>query len=81
MFADILGTFSHSWIQRKFAMKLGMAVILLPKIADQRTALRFFFVHVSGKPSASKQTIWHVASEQRYYVPIAMIGNLLARWI
>ena len=30
MFADILGTFSHSWIQRGFFMKLGMAVILLP---------------------------------------------------
>ena len=30
MFADILGTFSHSWIQREFFMKLGMAVILLP---------------------------------------------------
>ena len=50
-------------------MKLGMAVILLPKEADQQTALRFF-VHVSGNPSVSKQTI---RPEQRCYVPIVII--------
>jgi len=55
MFAGILGTFSHSWIQRKFAMKFGMAVILLPKEADQRTALRFFF-----RPRQRKAICQHI---------------------
>ena len=48
-------------------MKLGMAVILLP---SRPTNCFAFFVHVSGNPSVSKQTI---RPEQRCYVPIVII--------